>query len=87
MSLARIKRKLQIGDAVEMVHHGFAKDGKPGPKVTGIRRVTRVQTNGVQFEGGSWLFFPKASETRETPNGFEIALVPDFSKVMRYEWR
>ena len=27
-----------------------------------IRKVVKVQTNGLYFEGGSWLDFPKASQ-------------------------
>jgi len=87
MSLANIKRKLSIGQAVEMVYHDWSPDKKPLPKVSGIRIVTRVQTNAVQFSGGSWLRFPSAKQIRETPNGFEVSLTPDFSQVMRYEWR
>jgi hypothetical protein len=55
------------------------------------RAVIHVQTNGVQFAGGSWLYFNKAKSFRQTtngvPNGFQVCLegTGTFDKVMEYQ--
>lgn len=30
------------------------------------RKIIKVQTNSIKFENGSWLYFPKASESHDT---------------------
>lgn len=62
-----------------------------------IRSVAVVQTSAIAFrfpQGSdwtdqlSWLYWPKASEVRETPNGFEVDLNQDgsFRELMAYEF-
>jgi hypothetical protein len=86
MSLAAIKRNLQVGVKVVMVRH----DWYPTGKLMNVERaVIRVQSNAVQFEGGSWLYFDrKASEYRQTADGFEVCLDANgtFDKVMGYRF-
>lgn len=86
MSLANIKRKLQLGQEIELVAHSYFPVLLP--KVTGVRQVVEVRTVGVKFAGGSWLYWPKAGRVRETENGFEVSLGDDtFTRTMKYEWR
>ena len=84
MSLAAIKRSLQVGAKVVMVRH----DWYPTGKLMGVERaVIHVQTNGVQFAGGSWLYFDKGAKTyRTTATGFQVCLDGSgtFDKVMEY---
>ena len=85
MSLASIKRNLKAGAKVVMVRH----DWYPAGKLMGVERaVIRVQSNGVQFEGGSWLYFKAAKEYRDTTNGFQVCLDGSgtFDKVMEYQF-
>jgi hypothetical protein len=93
MSLASIKRKLQVGAKIQMVRHDWFNAGQSPQfvpdKIAGVREVVRAQSNAVQFSGGSWLYFDKASRLRETPTGFEVDLDDNgtFNRVMQYEWR
>ena len=36
------------------------------------RKIDKVQSNAIRFEGGSWLYFPLASESQEIENGFIV---------------
>jgi hypothetical protein len=85
VSLAAIKRNLQVGAKIVMVRH----DWYPTGKLMGVERaVIHTQTNGVQFEGGSWLYFKAAKEYRDTEGGFEVCLDGSgtFAKVMGYQY-
>lgn len=85
MSAAAVKRRLVLGTKIQMVKH----DWFPviPPKLAVVRQVTTVQTNEVQFSGGSWLYWDKNNKIRETPRGFEYSLEPGFTKTIQYEWR
>jgi hypothetical protein len=87
MSLAAIKRRLQLGSKIQMVRHDWGPGGKPHEKVAAVRTVKIVRTTGVMFEGGSWLYWPKADEVLETKEGFWISLRDDFKQRIEYEWR
>lgn len=87
MSMASTKRRLQPGAKIQMVRHDYGQNSQPFSKIAGVREVYVTQTNAIQFAGGSWLYWPPASQYRDTENGFQIALAPDFSKLMEYEWR
>jgi hypothetical protein len=56
-----------------------------------VRRVAVVQSNAIAFhtdEGKlSWHYWPKASNVRDTANGFEVPLDDSFTKLIAYEWR
>lgn len=70
-NLAETKRTLTVGRTVTMVRHDWFPNGK---LIDVPRRVKHVQGNAVQFEGGSWLHWPKAAEFRATDEGFELQL-------------
>lgn len=36
------------------------------------RKIDKVQSNAIRFEGGSWLYFPLASQSQEIENGFIV---------------
>lgn len=85
-SLANIKRKLQLGQSIELVSHSLFPELLP--KVRGVRTVVEVRTVGVKFSGGSWLYWAKADRVRETEKGFEVSLGDStFTRTMKYEWR
>lgn len=75
MTLAELKRKLQIGQKIEMVRYN---GGEPSEKIRGVGVVIKVQTNGVYIDrghGNSFLDFPKACNfamSIERPGNFEI---------------
>jgi hypothetical protein len=74
-SLADLKR-LPIGTKLRLVHSLLG----PVPEEWQGRRVSRIQSNAlvVEITSGpkagvlSWLYFPKAKDLHETPNGFEV---------------
>jgi hypothetical protein len=55
-----------------------------GHKLYGVKRkVIKQQTNALQYEGGSWLEFPPAKETKFIDNGegsFIMETTPDNGK-------
>lgn len=86
-TFADLKRFFASEDAiVEQIRHDWAPDGRPGPRSAMPRRIARTQTNAVQFEGGSWWYFPPAKCVRFTEDGFETCLKQDgsFDAVMAY---
>ena len=86
MKLAELKRQLRVGRQCKLVRHDWLRADKPNFYLGIIRTVEKANTVGVVWSEGSHLHFPKASCVRATPNGFEIALVPDFLAVMGYEF-
>ena len=93
MSLANIRRKLVVGQRLELVHHSWFSDVPP--KLAGVRSIATVRANSIDIAVLSYvsrLQIPPATHIRETPNGFEVALAdapnpPNWDEVMRYEWR
>lgn len=84
MKLANLKR-LPIGTNLRLTHCLL---GPVAPEKQ-LRTVARVQSNAlvvhVEHTGReSWLHFPKASEFRETPSGFEV--LEGTEVAARYEW-
>ncbi len=70
MSLADLKRKLQVGTRVIMVERG-------DDKLNDLKEVEKVQGNSVKFKGlngakAGWLEFPKASLLEFDQEGFKI---------------
>jgi hypothetical protein len=81
---SELKRKLQVGTELELI---YAK--VEGHKyLNSIRKIDKVQTNGVKFEGGSWLglgmYGEKASDFGYTENGFYI--LEDGEKLLEYKF-
>lgn len=57
MKLSDIK-KLKVGDTLTMTYSLYQPN-----KLVGVpRKIIKMQSNAMKFEGGSWLYFPKASE-------------------------
>ena len=57
-TLADFKRYLLNGGKIQLLSvNGQA----PAEKISGIRIVEKMQSNSCNFQGGSWLYFPKAS--------------------------
>jgi len=88
-NLAQLKKKLIVGTVVTLIRHDWYPQGNLIGKQ---RKIKTVQTNAVQFEPsesgkeGSWLHWPKAAEVScIPPDIFQIALTPDFSKLMQYQ--
>ncbi len=80
-TFADVKRALQVGVTVTMVRH----DWYPNNKLMGVpRKVILKQANAVQFEGGSWLHFPKASEVVAEDDVFAVMLSAEEGQVMSY---
>ena len=75
-TFADIKRKLKLGESLTMIRH----DWYPAGKLLNVeRKIIKRQSNGIQFEGGSWLFFDgKASDYIGTnENTFLVKLDDD----------
>lgn len=81
-TFADVKRALQVGVTVTMVRHDWYPNGK---LMNVPRKVIKVQSNGVQFEGGSWLHFPKASDIAVHERGFSVLLSAENADFMEYE--
>lgn len=81
-TLADVKRHLEVGATVTMVRH----DWYPNNKLMNLpRKVVKKQTNGVQFEGGSWLMFPPASDVVGGEDEFTVALSIEKAQFMTYK--
>jgi len=77
---------MQVGQKIQMVSHSWYP--VLSERVSGVREVVKVQTNGVQFSGGSWLYWPRASWIYSNEEGFRISLTDEsFDESMTYEWR
>lgn len=84
-TFADIKRKLVEGATITMVRH----DWYPDMKLIGLKRkVIKRQTNGVQFEGGSWLYLDRPASAYKplSDNTFSVQLgTPEENKFMVYQ--
>ena len=57
-TFADIKRKLIEGNALTMIRHDWYPQGK---LINVTRDIVKRQTNAIQLEGGSWLYFDKTA--------------------------
>jgi hypothetical protein len=81
-TFADVKRAMQVGVTVTMTKH----DWYPNGTLIGVpRKVQKVQSNAVQFEGGSWLHWPRASDVVPTDKGFTVVLSIEKAQLMEYE--
>ena len=97
MTLAELKRKLQVGSKLQIVHHSYASQVPVERRESffGVREVIKVQSNAIVLSSsrddkkGSWLTWPKVNQIRFQDDGFEICLDEDgsFKHSMRYEYR
>lgn len=87
-SFAEIKRSLTVGRTLTMTHNSWARGGYH--RLLDLpRKIIHVQSNAIQFEGGSWLYLDqKASMYFDIPDvGFGVYLDPaDLSKTMTYKF-
>ena len=65
------------------MRHDWADPAKAKTGFFDARTVARVQTNAVQFTGGSWLYFDKASRYRFDGDTVTVRLEGD--NVMVYK--
>jgi hypothetical protein len=74
-TFAEVKNRLVKGAVLTMVRH----DNYPNGVLIGVPREVAIrQSNAVMFEGGSWFYFPKASEIRVLgDNEFGVQLNPE----------
>jgi hypothetical protein len=76
-SFADVKRRLQVGTKLKMVRNDWYPSGK---LINLVREIEKVQTNAIMFAGGSWLYFPPATEVIiESENVFSFLLEPNVS--------
>lgn len=71
-----IKRALNEGVTVTMISHDFMPNGK----LIGLKRkIIKKQSNSIQFEGGSWLYFdrPAKEYIALNFNEFKVLLNPE----------
>ena len=67
-----------------MIRHDWYPDGK----LIGIpRKVEKLQTNSMKFEGGSWLDFRAAKNYKFEGDKITVSLNDDgsFTEVMEYQ--
>ena len=82
-NLADVKRRCKLGVVVTMTQHDLLPNGK---LINVPREIVHVQTNAIQFAGGSWLYWPKAGQvTVEDHDKFSIMLNPQNQSKMHYQ--
>lgn len=59
MNLATLKKEAK-SFTWNLCNHSWINESKPG--FLGPREVAILQSNGIKFSNGAWLFWPKASE-------------------------
>ena len=84
-TFADIKKALNVGVELKLVRHDWLKGGMP-LKIGAVRKIIKRQSNAIQFEGGSWLTFPKASDVAIKENGFAVVLSIENAQFMEYEF-
>lgn len=86
-NFADVKKRLEVGVELKLIRHDWVK---PGGKleVGAVRKIVRRQSNAIQFEGGSWLYFPPASDVVVDPdkNQFSIVLSVEKAEFLTYEF-
>ena len=84
-TFADIKRQLIEGASLKLVRHDWLV---PNSKIAigSVRKIIKRQSNAVQFEGGSWLQFPKSSDVAINEKGFSIVLSIEKAQFMEYEF-
>ena len=84
-NFADVKKRLEVGAKLKLIRHDWVK---PGGKleVGAVREIVRRQSNAIQFEGGSWLYFPKATDVvvDSDKNQFSIVLSVEKAEFITY---
>lgn len=84
-TFADIKRQLVEGAELTLTRHDWLTPSSP-LKLGAKRKIIKRQANAIQFEGGSWLQFPAASDVSINENGFSIVLSIEKAAFMTYEF-
>jgi hypothetical protein len=102
MSLAAIKRHLQVGTKLQVVRHDWPSlrlHGETDEQYQAkraaffaVREVVSATAGEIGVRTGervSYLSWPKALAIRETDKGFQVDLqeTGEFKELMEYEWR
>ena len=65
-NLSQLKKFLTVGRVITLTNRPQHKaNGQP-------RKIDIAQSNAIRFEGGSWLYYTKASDYTFTPEGFDV---------------
>jgi len=75
-NLAQLKKYFQNGGSIKMTWNLSCPNGK---LIGVIRKPIKVQTNAVQFEGGSWLGYDKANNYDFRETGFDVYEMTNFN--------
>lgn len=62
-NIAQFKRHLLEGKSMTLIDYKWNGKSEPHKYLNIERKPVKVQTNAVKFEGGSWLQYPKATQT------------------------
>lgn len=84
-TFADVKRNLIEGAELTLTRHDWLTPSSP-LKLGAKRKIIKRQSNAIQFEGGSWLQFPAASDVAVNDNGFSIVLSVEKAAFMAYEF-
>lgn len=80
-----VKNQLVEGATLKLVRHDWLT---PSSKIQlGLeRKIIKRQSNAIQFEDGSWFYFPKSSIIAINENGFSVVLSVEKAAFMAYEF-
>ena len=83
-----VKDKLQVGTKLKLVRHDWLHPTHIKLQVGMVREIIKKQSNAIQFAGGSWLYFPKASEivVDGEKRQFSVVLNIEQAQFMTYEF-
>ena len=85
-SFSDVKKRMTEGAELELIRHDWLSSSS---KITVgmVRKIIKRQSNAVQFEGGSWLYFPKASDVvTNGDNEFSVVLSIEKAQFMSYRF-
>jgi hypothetical protein len=81
-----VKKRFKVGTELKLIRHDWLKPNLP-LQIGAVRKIVKVQSNAIQFEGGSWLNYPKASDVvTDGENQFSIVLNIEKAQFMSYEF-
>lgn len=85
-TFADVKRRLQEGAVLKLVRHDWLRPNLP-LQLGAVRKIIKRTSNAIQFEGGSWLNFPPASDVVcDGENQFSVVLSIEKAQFMTYEF-
>ena len=85
-SFSDVKKRMIKGAQLELIRHDWLSSSSK-ISVGMVRKIIKRQSNAVQFEGGSWLYFPKASDVvTNGDNEFSVVLSIEKAQFMSYRF-